>query len=111
MVKRVLALDASGVRVLATARFLARLEAELPQPLHSTFDLVVGISSGAALSGLLSAVNPFGIWFWLVLIIGLSVTAQLRGWKVWVTCCFFWLAAVGVRTIIAVASVSGSTST
>ncbi|MEE8042836.1 MAG: patatin-like phospholipase family protein [Pseudomonadales bacterium] len=50
MVKRVLALDASGVRVLATARFLARLEAELPQPLHSTFDLVVGISSGAALA-------------------------------------------------------------
>ncbi len=66
---------------------------------------------GAALSGLLSAVDPFGIWFWLVLILGLSVTAQLRGWKVWATCCFFWLAAIGVRTILAVASVSGSTST
>ena len=68
-------------------------------------------TSSAALSGLLSAVDPFGIWFWLVLIVGLSVTAQLRGWKVWATCCFFWLAAVGVRTILAVASVSGSTST
>lgn len=50
MVKRVLALDASGVRVAATARFLTRLEAELPQPLHSTFDLVVGLSSGAMLA-------------------------------------------------------------
>ncbi|MCH7840694.1 MAG: YIP1 family protein [Planctomycetes bacterium] len=68
-------------------------------------------TSGAALSGLLSAVDPFGIWFWLVLILGLSVTAQLRGWKVWATCCFFWLAAVGVRTILAVALVSGPTPT
>ncbi|MEE9254187.1 MAG: patatin-like phospholipase family protein [Pseudomonadales bacterium] len=50
MVKRVLALDASGVRVLATARFLARLEAQLPKPLHATFDLVVGVSSGAILA-------------------------------------------------------------
>jgi hypothetical protein len=50
MVKRVLALDASGVRVLATARFLARLETELPQSLDDTFDLVVGISSGATLA-------------------------------------------------------------
>lgn len=50
MVKRVLALDASGVRVLASARFLARLEAQLPRPLHDTFDLVVGVSSGAILA-------------------------------------------------------------
>ncbi len=63
--------------------------------------------SSAVLSGLLSAVDPFRIWFWLVLIVGLSVVSQLRGWKVWATCCFFWLSAVGVRTILAVASVAG----
>ena len=35
--------------------------------------------------GLLSAVEPFRIWFWLVVISGLSATRQLRGWRAWVS--------------------------
>ena len=40
----------------------------------------------AGLAGLLTAVDPFRIWFWLILAIGLMTTSQLRGWKVWLSC-------------------------
>lgn len=56
----------------------------------------------AAMSGLLSGLDPFRIWFWLVMIAGLRSTAQLRGWKVWATCILFWLLATGFRTAVAV---------
>lgn len=56
-----------------------------------------------ALSGLLSAVDPFRIWFWGVVIIGLTATAQLKGWRAWVTCGFCWLAAGGIRAAAAAA--------
>ena len=52
----------------------------------------------AALSGILSLSDPFRIWFWVVLGVGLATTAQLRGWKVWTSCILFWLVAAGVRT-------------
>ena len=61
-----------------------------------------------ALSGLLSAVDPFRIWFWLAVIAGLSVTTQLRGWRAWVTCSLCWLIAAGVRCGLAVAAVQGA---
>jgi hypothetical protein len=60
--------------------------------------------ASAAVGGLLSAFDPFRIWFWVIMILGLSVTGQLRGWKVWFTCGFLWLAAAGLRTAQAVAS-------
>lgn len=53
--------------------------------------------------GLLSAIEPFRIWFWLVIISGLSATAQLRGWRAWVTCSLCWLIATGGRTALAAA--------
>lgn len=65
--------------------------------------------STAMLSGLLSAVDPFRIWFWVLVACGLSVTSQLRGWKVWVCCTLFWLIAAGVRTGWAVASAGSPT--
>lgn len=59
----------------------------------------------AAVSGLLSAVDPFRVWFWVVVVVGLSVTAQLRGWRAWLICTLCWLVAVGGRTGLAIASV------
>lgn len=59
----------------------------------------------AAMSGILSLADPFRIWFWVVLGVGLATTAQLRGWKVWTSCIFFWLVAAGVRTAVLLASV------
>lgn len=60
--------------------------------------------------GLLSAVEPFRIWFWLVVISGLSATRQLRGWRAWVTCAFCWQIAAGVRMglLIAAAKATGA---
>lgn len=58
----------------------------------------------AAWSGLLSAVDPFVIWFWLVVIVGLATTAQLRGWRAWGTCALCWLAGAGLRCGLTVAA-------
>lgn len=63
--------------------------------------------STAAVSGLLSAVDPFRIWFWVIVACGLSVTSQFRGWKVWTCCSFFWLTAAIARTALAMLSVKG----
>jgi hypothetical protein len=60
----------------------------------------------ATVWGLLSAVDPFRIWFWLVVLVGLSATAQLRGWRAWLTCGLCWLIAASGRTGLAVASVA-----
>lgn len=47
---------------------------------------------------LLSGFDPFRIWFWIVTIIGLTVTSQLRGWRAWLPCLIIWLGGAGVRT-------------
>lgn len=60
----------------------------------------------AALSGALSALDPFRVWFWWIVLTGLTATSQLRGWKAWAVCVGFWLAAAGVRTALGVAAVS-----
>lgn len=62
----------------------------------------------AGLSALLIAVDPFRIWFWLVVIAGLRITAQLRGWRAWTTCVLCWLIPAGVRSALAVAAVSSA---
>ncbi|MBU0616480.1 MAG: YIP1 family protein, partial [Planctomycetes bacterium] len=58
----------------------------------------------ATVWGLLAAADPFRIWFWVVVIVGLSVTAQLRGWRAWLVCALCWLIAAAVRTGLVVAS-------
>jgi hypothetical protein len=60
----------------------------------------------ATVWGLLGAVDPFRIWFWAVVIVGLSATAQLRGWRAWLVCTVCWLVAAAGRTGLAVASVA-----
>lgn len=51
----------------------------------------------ATWSGLLSGLDPFKLWFWVVVMVGLSVTSQLRGWRLWLICGLCWLAAAGAR--------------
>ncbi len=63
----------------------------------------------AALSGLLSALDPFRVWFWLAVIVGLSATTQLRGWRAWLTCSLCWLTAAGARSALAVAAIGNVT--
>lgn len=62
----------------------------------------------AALSGLLTAVDPFRIWFWLAVIVGLKTTAQLSGWRAWATCVLCWLIPAGARCALSVAAVSSA---
>ena len=62
----------------------------------------------AALAGGLSALDPFRIWFWLVVIAGLKATCQLVGWRAWATCSLCWLITAGVRAGLAVAMLGGA---
>ena len=62
----------------------------------------------AAVAGLLSAVDPFRIWFWLVVATGVSATAQLRGWRAWTVCGLCWLIAAGGRCALEIAKVPGA---
>ena len=48
--------------------------------------------------GALAALDPFRIWYWLVVLKGLGVTSQLRGWRAWVICLLCWLLGVAGRT-------------
>ena len=56
----------------------------------------------AGVWGMLTALDPFRIWFWLVVIVGLAVTAQLRGWRAWATCSVCWLFGAAARAMWAV---------
>lgn len=62
----------------------------------------------AALAGALSALDPFRVWFWFVVIVGLSVTGQLRGWRAWLVCGLCWLVAAGARCGLAAAAVASA---
>lgn len=52
----------------------------------------------------LSGFDPFRIWFWIVVVVGLNVTSQLRGWRGWVPCLLLWIGGAGVRTGLAAAA-------
>ena len=54
MTKYVLSLDGGGVRGLASANFLRKLEFEMHKPLLEKFDLVCGSSTGGILAIALS---------------------------------------------------------
>ncbi|MCP4591998.1 MAG: hypothetical protein GY842_14785 [bacterium] len=49
--------------------------------------------------GILSGVDPFHVWFWILVGLGLVVTGQLSRRAAAVTCVLFWLVTAGVRTI------------
>ncbi|MCO6435522.1 MAG: YIP1 family protein [Phycisphaerae bacterium] len=77
---------------------------ELP---HGPF-AAMPASSAAMLSGLLSAADPFRMWFWWIAATGLSTTHQLRGWRAGVACGFCWLAAAAFRGFLATAALSNA---
>ena len=65
----------------------------------------------AAVSGLLTALDPFRVWFWILVIVGLSTTAQLRGWRAWGTCIACWLIGAGGRAALAAFAAKAATAT
>lgn len=62
--------------------------------------------SRAAVGGLLTAVDPFRMWFWIMMATGLHVTMQLSRWKAWLGCGMCWLVAAIARAGIAVAAIA-----
>lgn len=57
----------------------------------------------AAAAGALTALDPFRIWYWSIVILGLSVTAQLPGWRAWLIAVLCWLSGAAARCALAVA--------
>jgi len=58
---------------------------------------------------ILATIDPFRIWYWLVVLVGLTATMQLKGWRAWLTCGLLGLAAAGVRVgIVAAESFGGA---
>ena len=57
----------------------------------------------ASVWGALTAVDPFRIWYWIIIVVGLSLTAQLRGWRAWLICTLCWLFGTATRVGMAVA--------
>lgn len=62
------------------------------------------------LEQLATALDPFRIWFWAVVLTGLAVTSQLKGWRAWGICVLMWLGAAGLRSGMAAASLGSGTS-
>jgi len=66
-----------------------------------------GPQAAAALAGLATALDPFRIWFWVVVVIGLAATRQLSGWRGWTWCTACWLIGGLVRAAVAAGSAGG----
>lgn len=94
---------AALVRFIKPEEFLAMVRGT-GQPV-SGFEAMAPL---ALLSGLLTALDPFRIWFWVLVTQGLRATAQLRGWKVWLICPLFWMIAAGMRGLGAVAQLQAA---
>ncbi len=58
----------------------------------------------AALGGLLSAMDPFELWFWWLVMAGCRATSQLTGWRVWLACGGSWLVIAVGRALVFAAS-------
>ncbi len=60
----------------------------------------------AGLSGFATVLDPFRIWYWLMIYIGVTTTSQLTGWRAWLVCVLGWLVGGGLRAMMAVALVN-----
>jgi hypothetical protein len=65
----------------------------------------------ALVGHVLSGFDPFAIWFWIVVFIGVRATAQLQGWKSWVSCTLFWLVAAMAHVGMSFAAVAKAGAT
>ena len=61
----------------------------------------------AVTASLLTALDPFRVWYWAVVIVGLAASSQLPGWRAWLTCGLCWLAGAATRCGLAVATLPG----
>lgn len=64
-------------------------------------------SGATMLPHILAGIDPFRIWFWMVVILGLSKTMQLRGWRAWVPCGLFFLVAGAAHAGLSYAQSTG----
>jgi len=78
--------------------------AALTRPM--VLDMPYGHEIVSVITALLAGIDPFAIWSWAVVLIGLWVTRQLRGWRAWVTCVFLWLVTSVARGSLAFAAMA-----
>ena len=71
--------------------------------------LVSASGESATIRACLSAIDPFRIWFWILVAVGLVLTGQLSRRAAGLTCALFALLAIGARMIlmVGVATASG----
>ena len=55
---KVLAIDGGGARGIIPAMVLAKIEAEVGQPIHQLFDVIAGTSTGSLISAMLTVPPP-----------------------------------------------------
>jgi hypothetical protein len=88
------------VDVLASGLRLVMMLCYRTIEVDTSLGLLVPVSEGAnTLHNLLSAVDPFRVWFWILVAVGLVTTGQLSRRAATVSCLLFWLVTTGVRMI------------
>ena len=86
------------IDVLAQMLRLALMLYYRTMEVDTSLGLLVADQS-SPLHGVLSAIDPFRTWFWVLAALGLVITGQLTRRAAIVTCVLFWLIATGVRMI------------
>lgn len=64
-------------------------------------------AQAALLGGLLTAVDPFRIWFWVTVLIGLQVTRQMPGWRAALLGGTCWVCGALARGAVMAAGAAG----
>jgi len=82
VIRLVLMVRHSTLEVDTSAALLARL---IPA------DQVGPPGTLTAIESLLSGIDPFRIWFWLVVLVGVTATAQLSKWRARIFCFMLWM--------------------
>lgn len=66
--------------------------------------------SAAALAGALTGADPFRVWYWSAVAIGLRVTSQVTGWRAAAICVTCWLFGAAARSGLAYAMHAGGSA-
>ncbi len=88
------------VVVLASVLRLAMMLAYRTIEVDTSLGLLVSRSVGDGVPhAILSAVDPFRIWFWILVAVGLTVTGQLSRRAAIITCALFCMIAMAARVV------------
>jgi hypothetical protein len=68
----------------------------------------VGSRSRAVVAHVLTGFEPFRMWFWVLVLVGVSVTAQLSRWRARIGCLLLWLISSGGHIALSFATMSSS---